>query len=103
MKDRAPSTPVKHGEEHRRSSLNLCRAPGDVDDHGATGLLPQPLGCQRGSDPVDRNLHRGIIGERTQHHRFGRKPRARAQRAFRPLARWAAYAISPVSGAELLN
>jgi hypothetical protein len=53
--------------------------PGEVGDHrAATALLPQPLEYQRRSDPVDRNLDRGIIGERTQHHRLGRKPRARA-------------------------
>jgi hypothetical protein len=46
---------------------------------------------QRWPDPTDRNLDRGLIAGRAQHHGFGGKPRTRAhqplQLAARPAAR----------------
>jgi hypothetical protein len=62
--------------------------PGEIGDHcAATGLLPQPLEYQRRSDPAERDLERGIIGCRAQHHGLGRKPPARAQQPLQLTAR----------------
>ncbi len=62
--------------------------PSEVGDHRtATGLLPQPLEYQRRFNPMDRNLDRGVIGERTQHHRLGRnRAPERNRRSNWPLA-----------------
>ena len=85
----AHEQPVQHGEEHRALQRKLVPAlAGEIGDHrAAAGLLPQPLEHQRRPDAADRNLDRGIIAGRAQHHGLGRKPRARAQQPFQLAAR----------------
>ena len=57
------------------------------DHRPAAGLLPQPLEHQRRPDAADRNLDRGLIAGRAQHHGLGGKARARAHQPLQLAAR----------------
>jgi hypothetical protein len=81
--------PVQHREEHRalkrKTVLAFARQLGD--HRPAAGLLPQPIEHQRRPDAMDRNLDRGIIAGRAQHHGFGRKARTRTHQPLQLAAR----------------
>ena len=85
----ADEQPVQHREEHgalkRKTVLAFARQLGD--HRPAAGLLPQPLEHQRRPDATDRNLDRGIIAGRAQHHGFGRKARTRTHQPLQLAAR----------------
>ena len=85
----ADEQPVQHREEHgalkRKTVLAFARQLGD--HRPAAGLLPQPLEHQRRPDATDRNLDRGIIAGRAQHHGFGREARTRTHQPLQLAAR----------------
>jgi hypothetical protein len=85
----AHEQPVQHREEHgalqRKAVLALARQR--RDHRPAAGLLPQPLEHQRRPDPTHRDLDRGLIAGRAQHHGLGRKARTRAHQPFQRAAR----------------
>ena len=84
----ADDEPVQHGEEHRalQREAELARACQLRDHRSAAGLLPQPLEQQRRSDATYRDLDRGVIAGRAQHHRLGGKARRAHSRSSWPLA-----------------
>ena len=85
----AHEQPVQHGEEYRALQYKavLTSARQLRHHHPAASLFPQPLKHQCRPDPTDRNLDRGIIVGRAQHHRLGRKARTRAQQPLQLAAR----------------
>ena len=77
---RAINNNLEPGWEDTLTGLpkEMYRFWNDTCDRSATGLLPKPFEHQRRPDAADRDLDRGIIGRRAQHHGLGRKPRTRA-------------------------
>lgn len=85
----AHEQPVQHGQEHRALEREFVAAlAGEIGDHRpAAGLLPEPFEHQRRPEAADRNLERGIIAGRAQHHGLGGEPRTRAQQPLQLAAR----------------
>ena len=85
----AHEQPVQYGEEHRalQRKAVLAFARQLRDHRPAAGLLPEPFEYQRRPDPTHRNLDRGIISRRVQHHGLGGEARTRAHQSFQLAAR----------------